>query len=556
MWIYATFTLAPVETGILSGLHPPEEAPVKIHLVTPKNPPSFWTYDRILSTLGKRCIFPNLSMPTLAGLTPPEHEVTLCDENVEEIDFDFEADIVGVTGYIVHQQRMIEIAEEFRRRGRFVVVGGPHASLCPEDWNGRCDVLFVDEAEETWSVFLREFEQGCWKTEYRPAEKPDLSLSPVPRFDLLQVDRYHAMTIQFARGCPFQCEFCDIIVVYGRKPRANRVEQVLAQISECHRLGAKQIFIVDDNFVGNKQLAKSLLREIARWGREHGFPLDFNTEVSLNVAQDEELLGLLRDANFTTVFVGIESPRRESLQEAKKTQNIRGDLVESVRRIHSYGIQVQAGMIVGFDADDTSIFEEQLRFIQDARIPVSMTGMLQALPKTPLHERVAREGRLLADSTGDQFVFSNIQPKSMTRRELYEGYRRLIAELYDFRNYYERTLAFLLARGQQITRGFNIRSGDLRLLGRILRHTVLQASPRRAWFTLRLFGATLLRRPSAFKDAVSFAIVHKALSEYMEALSRHLDRAIAEIDIRTTADQPASASTVAGNSGRFPRDEC
>ncbi|MCL4683615.1 B12-binding domain-containing radical SAM protein [Myxococcota bacterium] len=524
---------------------------MKIHLVTPKNPASFWTYDRILPILGKRCIFPNLSMPTLAGLTPREHAVTVCDENVEEIDFDVDADLVGVTGYIVHQQRMREIVEEFRRRGRFVVVGGPHASLCPEDWRGRCDVLFVDEAEETWPVFLQDFEQGRWKTEYRPTEKPDLSLSPVPRFDLLHVDRYHAMTIQFARGCPYQCEFCDIIVVYGRKPRAKRVEQVLAEIRECHRLGATQVFVVDDNFIGNKKLAKDLLREIARWGRENGFPLDFNTEVSLNVAQDEELLGLLRDANFTTVFVGIESPRRESLQESKKMQNIRGDLVESVRRIHSYGIQVQAGMIVGFDADDPTIFDEQLRFIQDARIPVSMTGMLQAMPKTPLHDRVTREGRLLADTTGDQFVFSNIQPKSMSRLELYEGYRRLIAELYDFRNFHERTLAFLLARGQQITRGLNIRRGDLRLLARILRQTLLQTNPRRAWFTLRLLGETLLRRPSAFKDAVSFAIVHKALSEYMEALGRHLDRAIAEIDGRSVGVAGPATAGLGGGETSF-----
>jgi radical SAM superfamily enzyme YgiQ (UPF0313 family) len=528
---------------------------VKIYLVTPKNPPSFWTYDRILPTLGKRCIFPNLSMPTLAGLTPREHEVVLCDENVEEIDFDVEADLVGVTGYIVHQDRMREIVDEFRRRGRFVVVGGPHASLVPEDWRGQCDVLFVDEAEETWGAFLADFAAGTWKSEYRPAEKPDLSISPVPRFDLLQVDRYHAMTIQFARGCPFQCEFCDIIVVYGRRPRAKRVEQVMAEIAECHRLGAKQVFVVDDNFIGNKNLAKQLLRAMAAWGREHGYPMDFNTEVSLNVAQDEELLALLRDANFTTIFIGIESPRRESLQETKKTQNIRGDLVESVRRIHSYGIQVQAGMIVGFDHDDITIFEEQLRFIQDARIPVSMTGMLQAMPKTPLHERVAREGRLLASSTGDQFVFSNIEPKAMTRRELYEGYRRLIEDLYDFHNYRKRTLAFLLARGRQITRGLNIRPGDLRLLARILRQTVLQANPRRAWFTLRLLGETLVRKPSAFKDAVSFAIVHKALAEYMEALGRHLDRAIGELERHGTMAQPSPAAPLGGGTAAYLRLE-
>jgi radical SAM superfamily enzyme YgiQ (UPF0313 family) len=522
---------------------------LRIHLVTPKNPPSFWTYDRILPILGKRCVFPNLSMPTLAGLTPREHEITLCDENVEEIDFDVEADVVGVTGYIVHKQRMAEIVAEFRRRGRFVVVGGPHASLCPEEWRGRCDVLFVDEAEETWPAFLRDFEAGVWKSEYRPDEKPDLSLSPVPRFDLLHVDRYHAMTIQFARGCPFQCEFCDIIVVYGRRPRAKRVEQVLAEVEECHRLGATQVFVVDDNFIGNKNQAKDLLRAMASWGRERGYPIDFNTEVSLNVSQDEELLALLRDANFTTVFVGIESPRVASLQQSKKTQNTRGDLVESVRRVQAYGIQVQAGMIVGFDADDPDIFAEQLRFIQDARIPVSMTGMLQAMPKTPLYERVEREGRLLADSTGDQFVFSNIEPRGMTRRELYEGYRRLIADLYDFRNYRERTLAFLLARGRQITRGLNVRSGDLRLLGRILRQTVWQADPRRAGFTLRLLGETLLRRPAAFKDAVSFAIVHKALSEYMEALGRHLDRAIADLEVGTGIEAPAASVSLAAAGG-------
>jgi len=503
---------------------------MKIHLVTPKNPPSFWTYDQILPALGKRCIFPNLSMPTVAGLTPAEHEVTLCDENVEEIDFEVDADVVGVTGYIVHRPRMFEIIDKFRRRGRFVVVGGPFASLCPEELRGRCDVLFIDEAEETWPRFLEDLQAGSWRSEYHPAEKPDLTTSPTPRFDLLKVDRYHALTLQFARGCPFNCEFCDIIVVYGRRPRAKSPAQLMGEVEECHRLGARQVFIVDDNFIGNKKLAKELLREMADWGAAHGYPIDFNTEVSLNVAQDKELLELMRAAHFTTIFIGIESPRKDSLRETHKTQNVRGDLVESVRTIHSYGIQVQAGMIVGFDHDDATIFEEQLRFIQDARIPVSMTGMLQAMPKTPLHDRMAKEGRLVAESTGDQFVFSNIFPKSMSRLELYRGYRNLIAQLYDFRNYRRRTLDFLLHKGDQVAQGLQIKSGELRLLGRILRETVLRTTPRRAWFTLSLLGATLLRRPSVFKDAVSFAIVHKAFHEYMEALDRHLDSAIGELE--------------------------
>jgi radical SAM superfamily enzyme YgiQ (UPF0313 family) len=502
---------------------------LKIYLVTPRNPPSFWTYDPILPVLGKRCIFPNLSMPTLAGLTPSEHEVVLCDENVEEIDFDVEADLVGVTGYIIHKDRMLEIADAFRRRGRFVVAGGPYASLCPEELRGRVDALFLDEAEETWPAFLADFQAGRPRPEYRPLEKPDLTLSPPPRFDLLRVDRYHALTIQFARGCPFNCEFCDIIVVYGRRPRAKCVEQVMAEIRECHRLGAKQVFIVDDNFIGNRKIAKELLREMAAWGGAHGYPIDFNTEVSLDVSRDEELLQLLRAANFTTIFVGIESPRKASLQETRKGQNLRGDLLESVRRIHAHGIQVQAGMIVGFDADDESIFEEQLAFIQEARIPVSMTGMLQALPKTPLYERVEREGRLVTETSGDQFVLSNIHPLRMSRRHLYEGYRKLLTQLYDFHNYRRRTLAFLMHRGSQIHGGRNLRAGDLRRLARVLWETVVRGGPRRAWFTLSLLGATLLRRPSVIKEAVSFAICHKAFHDYLDGLSRRLDEAIGQL---------------------------
>jgi radical SAM superfamily enzyme YgiQ (UPF0313 family) len=518
---------------------------LKIYLVTPRNPASFWTYDGILPVLGKDCIFPNLSMPTVAGLTPPEHEVVLCDENVEPIDFDVEADIVGITGYIVHRERMLEIADEFRRRGRFVAVGGPYASLCPEQLRGHCDALFVDEAEETWPRFLRDFESGVADREYRADQKPDLTTSPMPRFDLLRVDRYHAMTIQFARGCPFNCEFCDIIVVYGRRPRAKTVEQTMAEIRECHRLGAKQVFIVDDNFIGNARLAKELLREMARWGAEHGFPIDFNTEVSLNVARDDELLELMRAANFTTIFIGIESPRRESLVETKKTQNLRGDLVDGIRKIHSYGIQIQAGMIVGFDADDPSIFEEQLRFVQEARIPVSMTGMLQALPKTPLYERMQREGRLLEESGGDQFVLSNIHPRQMSRRRLYEGYRWLIAQLYDFRNYRDRTLAFLLHRGDQVHAGRNVRKGDVARLGRVLFETVVRGGPRRAWFTLSLLGTTLLRRPSVFKEAVSFAVVHQAFHQYVDRLVGELDEAIGQISHETSeAPQEPSVSPV------------
>jgi radical SAM superfamily enzyme YgiQ (UPF0313 family) len=311
--------------------------------------------------------------------------------------------------------------------------------------------------------------------------------------------------------------------MYGRRPRAKSVEQVMTEIRECWRLGASQIFIVDDNFIGNKKLAKELLVEMGRFGRENGYPIDFNTEVSLNIAQDDELLELMRAANLSTIFIGIESPRRESLQETKKTQNLRGDLVEAVQKIHSYGLQIQAGMIVGFDHDDVSIFEEQLQFIQTARIPISMTGMLQALPRTPLYERVSKEGRLLEESSGDQFAFSNIEPARMTRRQYYEGYRWLIGALYDFRNYRSRTLDFMLHRGDQVHGGRNVRPGDMRRFGRVLWSTVIRGGPRRAWFTLSLLGLTLLRRPSVFKEAVSFAVVHQAFHRYATELTAELE---------------------------------
>jgi radical SAM superfamily enzyme YgiQ (UPF0313 family) len=309
----------------------------------------------------------------------------------------------------------------------------------------------------------------------------------------------------------------------------------MAEIEECHRLGAKQVFLVDDNFIGNKKLAKDLLRAIAVWGAAHGHPIHFNTEVSLNVAQDDELLQLLRAAHFTTVFIGIESPRPASLTETKKTQNLRGDLVGSVRKVQAYGIQVQAGMIVGFDNDDATIFDEQLRFIQEARIPVSMTGMLQAMPKTPLHARVAAEGRLIGETTGDQFVFSNILPRSMTRLELYRGYRELVTRLYDFGIFRRRSMDYLLGKGTEVGHQIQVGRDDLRLLGRILWRTVVRASPRRAWFTLSLLASTLLRRPSVFVDAVALAIIHQALYDYVHVLRGHLDRVIADLEAREAA---------------------
>ncbi|HLF48838.1 MAG TPA: B12-binding domain-containing radical SAM protein [Methylomirabilota bacterium] len=502
---------------------------MKICVIAPRNPESFWTFDRILPSLNKRCVFPNLSLPTVAGLTPPEHEIVLCDENVEAIDFDTDADIVGVTGYVVHKKRMFEILDEFKRRGKFVVVGGPFATLCPEELQGRADVIFVGEAEYTWQRFLRDYETGRWEAEYRQDEKPSMHDSPAPRFDLLKVDRYRTMTIQFARGCPFNCEFCDIIVMYGRRPRTKSVPQVLAEVAAVHRLGIPNIFVVDDNFIGNKKEAKELLKALAEWQAAHRYPIEFMTEVSLNVAQDDELLGLMKEAHFTTIFVGIESPRTASLEETGKTQNTRGDILTSVHRIQAAGIEVMAGMIVGFDSDDPSIFEEQFRFIQDARIPISMTGMLNAVPKTPLYERLRKAGRLIAESVGDQFVFTNIIPSGMSRVELYEGYRQLLRRLYGYRNYRRRAMGLILNRGVHLHSKLVASRDDLAVFSRVLWSCILKTSPRRAWLSVSMIIETALRRPRAVREAVTLALMHKHLYEYVRDTSRQLDALIREM---------------------------
>jgi radical SAM superfamily enzyme YgiQ (UPF0313 family) len=502
---------------------------MKIYLIAPKNPESFWTMDRILPSIGRRCVFPNLSLPTVAGLTPRKHEVILCDENVEEIDFDVDADIIGLTGYIVHKKRFFEIADAFKQRGKFVVAGGPYASLCPEDVEEHVDVMFIDEAEYTWPRFLMDYENGSWQPVYRQIEKPSMLDSPLPRFDLLKTDRYLTMTIQFARGCPFNCEFCDIIVLYGRKPRAKSVDQVMSELEAVHRLGITNVFMVDDNFIGNKKLAKELLREIAPWQRRRGYPLEFNTEVSLNVARDDELLTLMREAGFTRMFIGIETPRRSSLLETKKTQNMKGNIVEDIHHIQSFGMKVDAGMIVGFDNDDQSIFEEQFNFIQEARIPISMTGMLNAMPKTSLHKRLKDAGRLTCDFTGDQFVFTNIVPKAMSLIELYEGYSQLLERLYDYKNYRRRAMDCILRRGRQVKGSIARGRVDIEIFSRFLRDCVVKASPRRAWMSISMMAQTALRRPMAFREAVFLALAHKHFYEYARHVSASLEDFVREL---------------------------
>jgi radical SAM superfamily enzyme YgiQ (UPF0313 family) len=411
-----------------------------IGLINPRFPTSFWGLEHGLPLLGKKANMPALALPVLAGLTPSEHQIVLFDENVAPLDFDSLSgfDIIGITGMTVQRDRIREILVELRARGNFVVIGGPWITVAEDWYDGLVDVIFVGEAEETWPLFLNEWRQGLHRTRYEQAEKTDITRVPPPRYDLVPFREYAMGCVQTSRGCPFQCEFCDIIVIFGRKPRVKTPAQVIAEVEAQWKLGAKVIFLVDDNFIGNKKLAKGILRELVAWQRRHGYPLAFFTEASLDLAEDGELLGLMADAGLVAVFIGIESPDEEALRETKKYQNVRGSLVDRIRTIQAVGLEVYAGMIVGFDNDDVTVFERQLAFLGEARIVGAMAGMLSAIPKTPLYTRLEIEGRLDNAAADDPNIATNVIPLRMTREEMRDGWVDLMDRLYEAESYFHR----------------------------------------------------------------------------------------------------------------------
>ena len=410
----------------------PEKATdrLSICILNPRFEPSYWGFDYALPMYpgDKRCTMTTGALAALAGLVPDDHDVKLLDENVEDIDFERLAkyDIVGVTGMMVQKERMKEILLRLREMPPLVVVGGAYASVEEHYFDGLCDVLFVGEADDTWPRFLNDYAAGkpCLRR-YQQTERTDMTRLPKPRYDLLKVKRYASGSLQFSRGCPYRCEFCDIIVTFGRRPRVKRPEQVIEELEEMRKAGFFSCFIVDDNFIGNKREAKKLLHQIIAWQEKRGYPLRLTSEASINLGDDEELLDLMYRANFRSVFVGIESPREASLEETLKTQNTRGDsMADKLARIQNAGLDISGGFIVGFDHDDKDIFEDQYQFIQGNGVLLAMVGMLQAVPSTPLYERLEKADRLVDDPN------CNLVPKLMSREEMIDGYWNLVERLY------------------------------------------------------------------------------------------------------------------------------
>lgn len=418
----------------------------RVLLVSPRIPTTYWSYKYALPFVKKKALLPPLGLLTVAALLPEDYELRLIDMNLadlrrEEVEW---ADMVFLSAMLVQQQSFDEAVALCRECGTPVVAGGPYPISSFEKIEG-VDHFVLDEAELTLPVFLRDLEQGQAKHIYRDERKPDLSLTPLPRFDLVDVTLYESMPLQFSRGCPFDCEFCDIIEMFGRKTRTKSPEQFLREVDHVYNTGFRgSLFIVDDNFVGNKNKVKELLRPLAGWQRNHRYPFSVSTEASITLAHDEELLDLMVSAGFTMVFIGIETPDAKTLVMTHKTQNLREDVLSSVVRIQEKGIEVSGGFIVGFDGEAEDIFERQKTFIQKAGIPTAMVGLLIALPNTRLYRRLEREGRILAETRGNNThdFELNFIPQ-MPRQTLLRGYKWLLAQVFSPHNYFQRSLTLI-----------------------------------------------------------------------------------------------------------------
>ena len=415
-----------------------------IHIINPAaSSPGYHTAEAFADAHGGWTQVADLSVATVAALAPSGWEVRVTDESIEPVDLEAPADFVALTGKVTQRARMIELAAEFRRRGRTVLIGGSFASLSPDDMRPHADVLVTGELEQLAPQLFSDLAAGRFGDRYDGGQA-DIRVSPVPRWDLYPTGRALAGALQTTRGCPFSCEFCDVIQYQGRKQRHKDVDQVLTELSALHAAGFRDVFLVDDNFTVHRRRAREVLEALSRWNAEHAEdPVRFLTQASLDVARDDDLLDRCRAAGLRSLFVGVETMNADSLRETGKRQNLLLPMAEALSRIVGKGITVQAGIIVGFDHDGPAIFDEMLAFLQDSPLPNVSLGVLTAPAATDLHRRLAREGRLLGEiweaTAGNPFE-TNILPARMSRDELLTGARDLARELYRAERYERRML--------------------------------------------------------------------------------------------------------------------
>ncbi|PSO48147.1 MAG: B12-binding domain-containing radical SAM protein [Cyanobacteria bacterium SW_9_44_58] len=425
---------------------------MRVLLVYPRFPQSFWSFERALALVNRKAFLPPLGLITVAAILPQEWDFHLVDCNLREVtqqEWEW-ADLVMVSAMIVQKEDFNAQIQKAKEYGKPVAVGGPYPTALPHEAEAtNADYLVLDEGEITLPKFVEALENGETSGKFRADEKPDVTQTPIPRYDLLKMDAYDNMSAQFSRGCPFQCEFCDIIVLYGRKPRTKTPEQLIAELERLYELGwRRSIFIVDDNFIGNKRNVKLLLRELKTWMAEHNYPFTLNTEASVDLAQDPELMDLMVEANFNSVFLGIETPDEDSLVLTKKHQNTRDPLSDAVKTIMRHGMRVTAGFIIGFDGEESQAGKRIVQFVENTSITLAMFSMLQALPDTGLWHRLQKEGRLLDQGANiNQTTLMNFIPTRPVE-DIAKEYIEAFWELYDPQNYLDRAYNQFLLIGE------------------------------------------------------------------------------------------------------------
>ncbi len=430
---------------------------MKALLLYPSFPQSFWSYDRFMEIAGLKSVIPPLGIITVAALLPEDWEIKFYDRNVnKETDDDWKwCDIVILSSMLAQRTDFHALIQKAVRLGKKVAVGGPYPTSVPEDaLASGANYLILDEGELTVPQFLEAISAGKEAGIFRSVEKPDVTKSPIPRFDLLRRDDYFQMAIQFSRGCPFNCEFCDIITLYGRTPRTKEPSQTLAELQTLYDLGWRgSLFIVDDNFIGNQRNVKRMLRELIPWMEAHQYPFTFITEASVNLAEDAELLDLMVKAGFYAVFLGIETPDQDSLQVTRKIQNTRNPLAEACEKINSAGLLIYAGFILGFDGERSGAGSRIQAFVEETSIPQPMVGILQALPNTALWNRLKNEQRLVEGGkggiveSGDQNILMNFTP-TRPIAEIAGEYVESFWRLYEPTNYLRRCFQQCLKIGE------------------------------------------------------------------------------------------------------------
>lgn len=478
----------------------------KILLIYPEIPPTYWSFKYALSFVGFKTLMPPLGLITVAAMLPESWELKLVDMNIEPLkDEDILAsDMVFISAMIVQRDSFQNVVSRCNSLGVTVVAGGPYPTNAYNIING-VDHFILNEAEVTLRGFIEDLEKGTPKKIYRDETKPGITVTPVPRFDLIDLTAYSTMALQSSRGCPFNCEFCDIIEMFGRVPRYKDSVQFVNEMESLYNAGYRgPLFIVDDNFIGNKKKVRDLLEHILEWQKSRNFPFSLFTEASINLAQDEQLIDLMVDSGFTSVFVGIETPNVETLAATQKQQNTKMDIMESVRVIQRKGIDVMAGFIVGFDSDPENIFDLQIDFIQNAGIPMAMIGTMIALPNTQLYRRLEREGRILRETDGNNThsLEMNFIP-NMPVETIKAGYKKIIETIYRPKNYFARVRTLMKLMPRTMGRQRPVTLNDLRALGRSLYR---QGFSRYGIHYIHLLASTLWHNPKFFAGAVNFAV--------------------------------------------------